>query len=110
MRGGARCATPTVVVHVGRLSPPPGQAPQSARAGFVVGRSVGGAVVRNRVTRRLRHLMAAELDDVAPGTGVVVRALPAAARASSAELASDLAAALRRCLGRGARTRRTVSP
>ncbi len=64
------------------------------RVGFVVSRAVGNAVVRNRVKRRLRHLVREHLSSL-PGSAVlVVRALPAAAAASSAELGADLA----RCL------------
>ena len=65
-----------------------------ARAGLVVSRAVGTAVTRNRVKRRLRHLLAEQLVGLPPGTRVVVRALPAAADASSAELDRDLAGAL----------------
>ena len=64
--------------------------------GFVVSKAVGGAVVRNRVKRRLRHLVRERLSDL-PASGVlVVRAQPAAASASYAVLAADL----HRCLTR----------
>jgi ribonuclease P protein component len=66
------------------------------RAGFVVGRSVGGSVERHRVTRRLRHLVADRLEMLPEGTALVVRAHPAAAGATGGELAADLDAALRR--------------
>jgi ribonuclease P protein component len=66
------------------------------RAGFVVGRSVGGAVVRNRIRRQLRHLMASRIASLPPGARVVVRVLPAAATSSGAQLAADLDAALAR--------------
>jgi ribonuclease P protein component len=66
------------------------------RAGFVVGRSVGGSVERHRVTRRLRHLVADRLASMPAGTALVVRAHPASAGATGAELAADLDAALRR--------------
>src|ERR1700712_3330559 len=56
----------------------------ASRAGFVVGRSVGGSVERHRVTRRLRHLLADRLDYLPAGTALVVRAHPAAAGAGSA--------------------------
>jgi ribonuclease P protein component len=65
------------------------------RVGFVVGRDVGGAVTRNRVRRRLRHLVRARLDELPAGV-MVVRALPASAGADFPELRDDLA----RCLGR----------
>ena len=73
LRQGVRAARPTLVLHARSLETPP------SRVGFVVSRSVGGAVVRNRVKRRLRHLAASHLDDSMP-VAVVVRALPAAAR------------------------------
>lgn len=66
------------------------------RVGFVVAKSVGPAVIRNRVRRRLRHLMRERVTGLAPDSVVVVRAQPEAARASYAELGSELD----RCLGR----------
>lgn len=69
----------------------------AARVGFVVPRAVGGAVVRNRVRRQLRHLMRARLAELPAGSSVVVRALPAAATVSATILAADLDAALSRC-------------
>ena len=60
------------------------------RVGLVVSKAVGNAVTRNRVKRRLRHL-ARERTSTLPGSAVlVVRALPAAAEASYAELGDDL--------------------
>ena len=64
-------------------------------AGFVVSKAVGGSVVRHRVTRRLRHLVAPRLADLPATARLVVRALPPAATASSAELAADLDSGLR---------------
>jgi ribonuclease P protein component len=66
-----------------------------ARAGFVVSRKVGNAVVRNRVRRRLREQVRTRLDGLPPGTMMVVRALPDSATASSAELGRALDRALR---------------
>ena len=66
------------------------------RIGFVVSKAVGNAVARNRVKRRLRHL-AREHVSTLPGSAVlVVRALPAAAQASYAELGTDLDRCLQR--------------
>jgi ribonuclease P protein component len=74
----------------------PAQTParQSARAGFVVSKAVGGAVVRNRVRRQLRHLMRDRLERLPERTDVVVRALPAAAGRTYAALGADLDGAL----------------
>jgi ribonuclease P protein component len=65
-----------------------------ARAGFVVSRAVGNAVTRNRVRRRLRHLVRERLDQMPAGSTVVVRALPGAGDLSYARLGSHLDAAL----------------
>lgn len=90
MRGGVRARRRRLVVHAlfGY--------DEAAKAGFVVSKAVGNSVVRHRVTRQLRHLIRPRLGTVPRGTALVIRALPAAATASSAELASDLDAALRR--------------
>lgn len=58
--------------------------------GFVVSRQVGNAVVRNRVKRRMRHLVR-HLATPGP-VDAVVRALPPAA-ADPGTLAEDLASA-----------------
>ena len=65
-----------------------------SRAGFVVSKAVGGAVVRNKVRRRLRHLVRERLVELPAGTTLVVRALPAAADATYTRLGADLDAAL----------------
>jgi len=66
----------------------------TGRMGITVSRKVGGAVVRNRVKRRLRHLVRPHLDRLPAGTDIVVRALPAAATKAYADLQVDLDAAL----------------
>jgi ribonuclease P protein component len=84
VRRGAKAAQPTVVVHV-----LPG-ADGSSSVGFVVSKSLGSSVARNRVKRRLRHLMRDRVDRLPDGTRVVVRALKPAGVATSATLAEDL--------------------
>jgi len=98
IRGGRRAARGALVVHLDRQ--PPAQAERQAlpRAGFVVSRAVGGAVERNRVKRRLRHLVRARIDALPPGAMLVVRALPAAAGRSYADLGDDLDGALDRAM------------
>jgi ribonuclease P protein component len=95
MRGGRRAGRPLVVVHL-RLDPASGTEPAPARVGFVTTKAVGNAVVRNRVRRRLRHLVSARLSALPAGALLVVRATPAAAAASSAQLGEDLDRALLR--------------
>lgn len=69
-----------------------------SQVGFVVSKAVGNAVTRNRVKRRLRHLVL-PLMDATPGITVVVRALPAAAT-DPERLSSDLTSAWTRCVER----------
>jgi ribonuclease P protein component len=92
VRGGVKVAQPTLVTHV----LPPSAGDRSTSVGFVVSKAVGTAVDRNRVKRRLRHLMRDRLDRVPAGSRVVVRALPSAAGASSSTLGEQLDSALRK--------------
>jgi ribonuclease P protein component len=94
IRRGRRSGHPRLVVHLAR------SADGGRRAGLVVSRAVGGSVVRHRVARRLRHLLAPRLAGLPTGARVVVRALPPAAAASSADLARDLDAGLERTVRR----------
>ncbi|MFF0446123.1 ribonuclease P protein component [Streptomyces sp. NPDC004609] len=106
VRRGRRAGRPSLVVHLHSGSPDPHASGESAPptcAGFVVSKAVGGAVVRNQVKRRLRHLIRDRLAELPPGSLVVVRALPGAGDADHAQLARDLDAALQRLLGGGAR-------
>jgi ribonuclease P protein component len=61
-----------------------------ARIGFVISRRVGTAVVRNRIRRRLRHLVRGYLGLLPGGSLLVLRAAPRAATACQADLAADL--------------------
>jgi ribonuclease P protein component len=56
------------------------------------------------VLRKLRHLMSPQLEQLPPGSRLVVRALPGAATASSAALGQALDRALRSVLGSPARS------
>ena len=66
----------------------------ASRFGFVTGKAIGNAVVRNRVKRRLRE--AARTLDVAPGFDVVIGARKAAADAAYATLHKSLASLMQR--------------
>lgn len=69
---------------------------RSARVGLIVSKAVGPAVVRHRVSRKLRAVMGPLVPLLPSGLSVVLRALPLAATASSAELTADVVSALRR--------------
>lgn len=91
LRGSGRAGTRALVVHR-RDNAPTGD----VRVGFVVSKAVGSSVVRHRVTRRLRALMAQRVADLPTGTDLVIRANPPAALADSRSLAHDLDTALAR--------------
>lgn len=67
-----------------------------ARFGFIVSRRVGGAVVRNRVRRRLAAIAERWIRDGFSGADVVFRVLPAAAAATFTELQREADRALDR--------------
>jgi ribonuclease P protein component len=62
----------------------------TTRAGFIVPKAVGPAVVRNRVRRQLRHLVRERLATLPVGTDVVVRVQPSAVGRSYEQLGVDL--------------------
>ena len=98
IRRGRRSGARSLVVHLDPGSPASTDRP---RAGFVVARSVGPAVTRNRVKRRLRHLVRGHLGALPASSRLVVRALPSAAEASSEDLERDLSRALQRAVRQG---------
>ena len=111
LRRGVRSGRATLVLHLllpdgdAGAEPTPDAVPAltPARVGFIVPKAVGGSVLRHRVTRQLRALCAARIDTFPAGSSNVVRALPPAAGASSAQLGADLDAALARALRRAQR-------
>ena len=94
VRRGRRVGRSLLVVSV--LTDQAAAAPP--RAGLVVGKAVGGSVVRSRTSRRLRHLLADRLDRLPAGSRMVVRALPGAGAAPSSALGADLDRALDKVL------------
>jgi len=71
-----------------------GPATDPPRVAYAVGRPVGGAVVRNRVRRRLRAATRAHPAVLAPGHAYLVHAAPGAAARPYADLDAALASAL----------------
>jgi len=95
VRGGPRWSTPAFVLEA--RSPPAGAHDPAARFGFTVSKKIGSAVVRNRVRRRLRALVAAlDPSRVREGFDYVLIARPGAEQRSYRELAADLDQALDR--------------
>lgn len=90
---GVRAVQPDLVVHTMRDADEDGP-----RIGLVVSKSVGSAVQRHRVSRRLRHVARTLIDELGPADRVVIRALPGSRYVLSARLEQELRTALRRAL------------
>lgn len=88
VRRGRRISAPNTVTY---LAAAVGDGP---RFGFIVARSVGNAVVRNRVRRRLKSACADLLPLVPTTLDVVIRALPGSASASWSSLSEEVSAAV----------------
>ena len=67
----------------------PVEGEKSFRLGLITSRRVGGAVVRNRVRRRLREIVRRHQHALMRGVWFVVVARPAAAGANSAPLEAE---------------------
>ncbi|GAA1281560.1 ribonuclease P protein component [Brachybacterium alimentarium] len=104
-RGGVRSARSHVVVHLSLLT----QEGDAPRVGFVVSKRIGNAVVRNRVTRRLREIVRSRFETLPPGSGIVLRALPGIDEQPFAELEADVVGALGAATRKLERRTRTVS-
>ena len=99
VKHGVRASQPDLVVHANHCATGTGSGCDPAagpRVGFVVAKSVGNAVDRHRVSRKLRHVACAVVDELGPRERVVVRALPGSRDADSARLGAELRAGLRR--------------
>ncbi len=105
-RRGVRARRDDLTVHLLSTSAfvreHPALAGSAARAAVVVGRAVGGATVRNRLRRRVRHGLADVWGQLPDGSQLVVRAGPGVGRLDSAQLRSALGAALTLAAARGA--------
>jgi ribonuclease P protein component len=77
-------------VRAARLGP----ATEPPRVAFAVGRTVGNAVVRNRVRRRMRAAVREHGALLEPGWGYLVRVGPAGANATYGDLSTTLRALL----------------
>ena len=96
---GVRAAQRDLVVHSLAPGAPDGAEPNTEDApkvGLVVGKSVGNAVQRHRVSRQLRHASRDLLPELQAGELLVIRALPGSREAATATLQDELRAAVQR--------------
>ncbi|MDP8956359.1 MAG: ribonuclease P protein component [Actinomycetota bacterium] len=89
LQGGTRAAGRLLAVRV-----LPSQ--EMTRAGFIAGRTIGGAVARNRARRLMREAWQTVASRVLPGTHVVFLARGEIEAARTADVAQEMAALLRR--------------
>ena len=91
VRRGTRFPAPHTLTYV-RIIP----GDEGKRFGFIVGKIVGSAPVRNTVRRRLKAAAFELLPDVPAGADVVIRALPASAQAPWSTLHHEISQAIHR--------------
>jgi ribonuclease P protein component len=89
MRTGRKVTSANLVIYLKRV---PGTA--QARFGFVVAKTVGNAVTRNLVKRRLRNLARNQQITLDRGLDVVVRALPGASSLNWDSMGKEFEASL----------------
>lgn len=103
-RSGVRSGRRNLVLYTAKTNEEP------TLTGFIVSKAVGNAVTRNKTKRRLRDQIKGFVTANPTGYSIVVRALPAAATASYAELASDLHSALHSNLKKLGKTPTSAEP
>lgn len=96
---GVRAAQRDLVVH--SLAPGVGgdadpNTEDAPKVGLVVGKSVGNAVQRHRVSRQLRHASRDLLPELRAGELLVIRALPGSRDAATSTLHGELLVAVQR--------------
>jgi len=107
VRGGRRWSNSAFVLEA-RSRPANSGVPVGARFGFTVSKKIGGAVVRNRVRRRLRALVAAlDPGQLRQSFDYVLIARPGAVDRAYLDLKADLEQALARVHHQGATKGRT---
>lgn len=89
VRRGARFPAPDTLTYVRRR-----QDSDGIRFGFIVSKAVGTAVRRNRVRRRLKSVCRELIPRLAPGTDVVIRALPGSAETGWVTLQEQISRAV----------------
>jgi ribonuclease P protein component len=99
MKQGRKVATDHLVIYLKR-----DEAAPHTRFGFVVAKTVGGAVKRNLVKRRLREIIRELLPEIGSGFTGVVRALPGAAETDWNKLREELRTAATAAVNKAAKS------
>jgi ribonuclease P protein component len=96
VKRGKRTVQPDLVIYMRHATGDP-------KLGLIVSRSVGSAVQRHGLSRRLRHVARDVVAGLNHSEHVVVRALPSSRDVSSSRLAEELRAGLRRLEASGSK-------
>lgn len=93
VKHGVRAVQPDLVIYVR-----PGNIGlvETPKVGLIIARSVGSAVQRHHLARRLRHVARRVIGGLQRSEHVVIRALPSSRDLGSARLEEELRAGLRR--------------
>lgn len=96
VKRGRRAVQPDIVVYGRRRESSADTESRSLppTVGLIIAKSVGSAVDRHRVARRLRHVAREVIGELAPAEQLVIRALPGSNGASSETLRTQLRAGL----------------
>ncbi len=96
---GARVSGENFLLYV--ATPRDGeQAGAPVKVGLIVGKNVGGSVVRHRISRQIRHAIAPHLDQFPGGTLLLFRAHPGAARCADQNLSGEISALVAKYISR----------
>jgi ribonuclease P protein component len=93
VKHGTRAVQPDLVIYARRGD---GMTADAPKVGLIISRSVGSAVQRHRLARRLRHVARGLVDGLQRSEQVVIRALPSSRDVGSARLEEELRAGLQR--------------
>jgi ribonuclease P protein component len=96
VKHGKRTVQPDMVIYMRHATGDP-------KLGLIVSRSVGSAVQRHGLSRRLRHVARDVMADLNRSEHVVIRALPSSRGAASSRLSEELRAGLRRIEAAGSK-------
>jgi ribonuclease P protein component len=99
VKHGTRAVQPDLVIYV---RPGNTKAAEAPKFGLIIGRSVGSAVQRHQLARRLRHVARGMVERLQRSEHIVIRALPSSRNVGSARLEEELRAGLGRIETTGA--------
>ena len=99
VKHGTRAVQPDLVIYA---RPGDTAAAEAPKIGLIISRSVGSAVQRHQLARRLRHVARRVVEGLQRSEHVVIRALPSSRNLGSARLEEELRAGLRRIQATGA--------